>query len=364
MKRLIFILGVFILMGSLGMGQNPIPQLDNRSGPLTPRERKNVSKAINQTNLNKDTAEVHRVDINSNSAVIDEHHPVFPDTIDMDDYLGSTPYSVIISPNYETGSYKIKNKDGYFSRLNWLRDSVVILEGTGNRWSSIDQHDRIFRTEDGVLMAAAFYPNKDYKIIQNYLTDKSAGDWFIANEHTTFLNPQVGDSISITNFTNTFLSWQSNVAGDDSINVDYGVILDLHSTVDDKLQLDSFNVIHIGMDWDADEDSLTVFKVIYNENVDPPTAEGKVYFLYSEYGDIYSAGDLEFTGAIKQTQLTAALTDGAPTDAQIDAATSLTPATAGAGYSVTILDSDGSGLLYRIESDGTYWQYQVLTIAL
>jgi len=87
------------------------------------------------------------------------------------------------------------------------------------------------------------------------------------------------------------------------------------------------------------------------------------YFLYSEYGDNYLNGDLEVTGAIKQTQLTGSLTDGAPTDAQIDGITSTTPAAVGAGWAVTILDSDGSGLLYRIESDGTNWQYQVLTIA-
>jgi len=67
---------------------------------------------------------------------------------------------------------------------------------------------------------------------------------------------------------------------------------------------------------------------------------------------------------LKQPQLTGSLTDGAPTDAEIDTVTDTTPATVGAGWSVTILDSDGTGLLYRIESDGTNWQYQILTIAL
>ena len=57
----------------------------------------------------------------------------------------------------------------------------------------------------------------------------------------------------------------------------------------------------------------------------------------------------------KSTQLTASLTDGTPTDAQIDTATGLTPATAGAGYQVTIKDSDGTGLLYKVESDGSGW---------
>ena len=65
----------------------------------------------------------------------------------------------------------------------------------------------------------------------------------------------------------------------------------------------------------------------------------------------------------KTTQISASLTDGAPTDAEIDSATGLTPATAGAGYKVTIKDSDGSGSLYYVESDGTNWFYYELTQA-
>jgi len=73
---------------------------------------------------------------------------------------------------------------------------------------------------------------------------------------------------------------------------------------------------------------------------------------------------MELAGKLIMGQITAALTDGAPTDAEIDAATGLTPSTAGAGWQVTINDTDGTGLLYRIESDGTDWYYTVLTKAL
>jgi hypothetical protein len=62
-------------------------------------------------------------------------------------------------------------------------------------------------------------------------------------------------------------------------------------------------------------------------------------------------------------QITAALTDGTPTDAEIDAATGLTPATAGAGWKCTIKDSSGSGRLYIVESDGTQWNFWAGTIA-
>jgi len=60
----------------------------------------------------------------------------------------------------------------------------------------------------------------------------------------------------------------------------------------------------------------------------------------------------------------AALTDGTPTDAQIDSATGTTPAAVGAGWQCTILDTDGSALIYLIVSDGANWQYSALTIAV
>ena len=49
---------------------------------------------------------------------------------------------------------------------------------------------------------------------------------------------------------------------------------------------------------------------------------------------------------------------------QLDTLDVGTPATAGAGWQCTINDSDGSGLLYKIESDGTSWFYLVMTAAL
>jgi len=68
-------------------------------------------------------------------------------------------------------------------------------------------------------------------------------------------------------------------------------------------------------------------------------------------------------GAIFQTVISYSLTDGAPTDAEIDAATGTTPAAVGSGWKRIILDSDGSALMYIIISDGSNWQYTALTIA-
>lgn len=88
------------------------------------------------------------------------------------------------------------------------------------------------------------------------------------------------------------------------------------------------------------------------------------YGIYENFGDNYFANDIQTDGKIIQAQITAAVTDNTPTDAEIDAATGLTPATAGAGWQCTIKDSNGTGLLYRIESDGTDWFYTVMTKAL
>lgn len=80
--------------------------------------------------------------------------------------------------------------------------------------------------------------------------------------------------------------------------------------------------------------------------------------------DLNVYGNLMTTGYIKSTAVSASLTDGTPTDAEIDSATGTTPAGAGSGAKFTILDSDGTGLIYIVVSDGTNWQYVVSTIAL
>lgn len=72
-------------------------------------------------------------------------------------------------------------------------------------------------------------------------------------------------------------------------------------------------------------------------------------------------GTIHLTGAIYQDLLTGSLTDGAPTTAEINAITGLTPSISTAGFTIHILDSDGTGLIYDIISDGTSWQYIVRT---
>jgi hypothetical protein len=60
---------------------------------------------------------------------------------------------------------------------------------------------------------------------------------------------------------------------------------------------------------------------------------------------------------------TGSLTDGIPTDAEIDAILG-TPATVGSGYKAVIKDSDGTGLIYAVFSDGSGWYWNITTLAL
>lgn len=69
-------------------------------------------------------------------------------------------------------------------------------------------------------------------------------------------------------------------------------------------------------------------------------------------------------GGIKQLQKSGSLTDGIPTASEITTVVGSSPATVGAGYHIVIKDSDGTGKLYRVESDGATWSYLVMVTAL
>jgi len=70
------------------------------------------------------------------------------------------------------------------------------------------------------------------------------------------------------------------------------------------------------------------------------------------------------SGNITQKVWSGSMTDTTPTDAEIDAITSSTPAGVGTGWTAIMIDSDGAGGVYRVISDGTNWYYIQLTQAL
>jgi len=66
---------------------------------------------------------------------------------------------------------------------------------------------------------------------------------------------------------------------------------------------------------------------------------------------------------IKVSQLSCALTDDTPTASELTSCAG-SAVTAGTGKKRTVKDSNGSGKLYIIESDGTDWLYTVMTKSL
>lgn len=71
---------------------------------------------------------------------------------------------------------------------------------------------------------------------------------------------------------------------------------------------------------------------------------------------------MDLLGGLTATLFLGALTDGAPTTAEIEVVLGL-GSTHSAGYFTTIQDSDGTGLLYKVQWDGTNWSYWVGTHA-
>lgn len=60
---------------------------------------------------------------------------------------------------------------------------------------------------------------------------------------------------------------------------------------------------------------------------------------------------------------TGTLTDGAPTDAELDALIASTPGDKGAGWTCIVIDDGGTEVNYMVSSNGTEWIYSAYTKA-
>ena len=281
---------------------------------------------------------------------------IYDSEIDMDDY------------NPSTGIFAIHNRDNVLNITNG---------GAGANFIYLDR-DSIILNDD---LPGGFFNNFDISYIKttadqsytshNLNTYSSEFKNFEALNSTTSdfrfltgLRPKANDTIEIEELRGFTISTESFTPQSTS-RVDIGEekIANVIGTFDNYLRVDSVKAISLWMRNDGiPDDSINKLYLIHNKDGGLRGADN-TYFLYSEYGDNYLNGELEVTGGIKQTQLTGSLTDGAPTDAQIDTITGTTPAAVGAGWQVTIKDNDGTGLLYRIESDGTNWFYTVMAQA-
>jgi len=173
------------------------------------------------------------------------------------------------------------------------------------------------------------------------------GDWSEGGSSITTQSTEVASSSSLYSYHDTYGGDAIVSTGATATNS--RVLLEVYDAAFDNLSIIT-----------SASDGLSVEDVIFQRGI--------VYGGdYSTAGVAYGDNWVPSYGAIRNmvyNQLTGSLTDGAPTDAEIDTVTGTTPSAVGAGWAVTIKDNDGTGLLYRIESDGTNWFYMVMTQAL
>jgi len=101
------------------------------------------------------------------------------------------------------------------------------------------------------------------------------------------------DTIDIREINGLNISISTKTAANSIADLQHMRVLELHSSYDDYLVVDSAISILIGMDDNGiDPDSIGAVYGIYNKDWDLRGAD-KTYFLYSEYGDNYLNGDVE-----------------------------------------------------------------------
>jgi len=108
--------------------------------------------------------------------------------------------------------------------------------------------------------------------------------------------------------------------------------------------------------------NLGIVKAIFHQLTPPTRTDVLWYDTTNDILKIYSQVASKWLPVVLD-QLSGALTDDAPTTGEINSITGLTPSTAGIGYRCTIKDTNGSELLYRIESNGTDWFFTKMTQA-
>lgn len=328
-KSLVLVLLIFVCGFSYGQ---KIERVRNSSGGMNHQERQSLNSAIDVVNLQ----------FLSN-----------PSEISMDNYMVTARNAAIYRYSYLETVLNINTA----SKPNFIVYDVLTLTlpaGTDKMVRPYNLTTSLYGTTSSLFYHFAY--NLTF-------VDFASTSTFYGYNFANGFYPTAEDTISLTTFIGTHLSIPSSTGAGGRIEVSSYTNTYIYSSFDDNMSVGDMTLLGLdartfGMPADS-VDNIYIIK-----NTSTQTTVGDNYFLYSTLGDIYSNGDMEITGAITQGQLSAALTDGAPTAVELNTATGTTPSTAGAGYAVTIADSDGSGLLYRIESDGTSWQYQVMAKAL
>lgn len=270
-----------------------------------------------------------------------------------------TPYDTTLTHTWITTNFAGLSSDNIFTGTNTLSDTLYQNNANGDTsyWYNHTDTTHLY-SENPFSIENDAYFNTDIRIRDTVKigTDSiriydGGGDFWLERNlstNSTWSSLNLGDGYAIlSTFTKGITindATSIDMVGDVNMNSDLSVtgISNLHTTTD------------------ATVDSVYV-KGNSGEVATAPTIS--TANLTGNIGNSTTPVDTVFATSIKVTLLTGALTDGVPTDAEIDAIIGLTPLQF-TGSQVTIKDSDGTGLMYKIESDGTNWFYLVMTKAL
>lgn len=113
--------------------------------------------------------------------------------------------------------------------------------------------------------------------------------------------------------------------------------------------------------------AVSVFGQLDTVDIGSAPGAGDGEILYTAFLKVNTAidklNDTIVADSIIFNYLTGALTDGAPTLAEINAVLGA-PSTKTAGFTARIKDTNGSGLIYYLVTDGTNWYWIASTLAL
>jgi len=218
-------------------------------------------------------------------------------TIDMDDYYESTYFS-----GGGGGVYDYKNSSTVINgnTVGSKPDVIYYQDDTLNINTSF-----LFRNEytathlSGVQTGpAGLYYHKGTPLYIHDYTGKAVYQW----DATMLLNPKAGDTINAAGMYAFSTRIQTSTPNaDDRIKLDEARVINVFSTWDDHVSIDSVISINIAArNAGIPSDSIRKYYAIFHENWNEQPLYGseKTYFLYSEYGDNYLNGDLEVTGTI------------------------------------------------------------------
>ena len=137
---------------------------------------------------------------------------------------------------------------------------------------------------------------------------------------------------------------------DIQLDRDNGGYLDFGWTSTDETSSASFNISPSGLSFSTYHDSTDWYYMNFNASDVKHTA---IFSITTPYG----------TWGFMPT-VYGPITDDTPTASEISTIIGVTPDYLPAGCRVTIKDTDGSGLMYMVESHGFDWYYTVMTKAL